>query len=239
MTIIDSIVILVLLCGAVLGFKKGAIKSLVTLIGLIVLVIVSYYLKNPVAGFMYKFLPFFKFGGSFEGLVTLNILLYESIAYFIVFAVLSGILSFLIKVSGILERILKATIILSIPSKIIGAVLGFFEALVLCFIVLFVLIQINGTSALVKESDIALKILDKTPLIGNTVDDTYQAVLEIIDLQNKYQNNNDKDAYNGEILSILLNYNVIDIDEVQYLIDKQKLDFKGVQSILNSYKEVS
>ena len=35
MTIVDAIVILFLLLGAVLGFKKGAIRSLVGLVGTI------------------------------------------------------------------------------------------------------------------------------------------------------------------------------------------------------------
>ena len=47
MTILDSIIILFLLCGAVLGFKKGAIKSLVALIGTILLVVISFISKIP------------------------------------------------------------------------------------------------------------------------------------------------------------------------------------------------
>ena len=39
---VDAILLLFLLCGAVLGFKKGAIKSLVALIGTIFLVVISY-----------------------------------------------------------------------------------------------------------------------------------------------------------------------------------------------------
>ena len=143
MTILDSIIILFLLCGAVLGFKKGAIKSLVALVGTIALVVISYYLKDPVADIMFNFVPFFKFSGNWAGLVTLNILLYESLAYLIVFIVLSSVLTILLKISGIIEKLLNATIILGIPSKIIGAVLGFLEAVVFSFIIIFVLLQFN------------------------------------------------------------------------------------------------
>jgi len=237
LTIVDSILILFLLLGAVLGFKKGAIKSLVALIGTVVVVVVAYYLKNPVAELLLDYCPFLKFGGSWTGLVTLNILLYEAIAYLLVFVVLSSILSLLIKVSGILETILKMTIILGIPSKIIGAVLGFLEALVFSFIVLFVLLQFNTTSKMVSDSTLARSIIDKTPIIGHMVNDTYKAIQDINKLQDKYKNDNNKDVYNAEILTIMLKYEVVTPEVTQKLINSKKLDFAGAQSVLNSYKE--
>ncbi len=234
---VDSILILFLLLGAVLGFKKGAIKSLVALIGTIVVVVVAYYLKNPIAELLLDYCPFLKFGGAWTGLVTLNILLYEAIAYLLVFVLLSSILSLLIKVSGILETILKMTIILGIPSKIIGAVLGFLEALVFSFIVLFVLLQINATSKMVSDSTLARSIIDKTPIIGHMVNDTYKAIQDINKLQDKYKNDSNKDAYNAEILTIMLKYEVVTPEVTQKLINNKKLDFAGAQSVLNSYKE--
>lgn len=237
LTILDSVLILTLLCGAVLGFKKGAIKSLVTLIGTIILLVVSFYLKNPVAEILFKFCPFINFSGNWQGLITLNILLYESIAYILVFVVLSSILSLFIKFSGIIERILKATIILGIPSKIIGAVLGFLEAIVFSFLVLFILLQFNLTSQMVSESSLAKSILDKTPFIGNMVNDTYKAIKDINKLQEKYKKEANKDAYNGEILDIMLEYKVVTPDTAQKLIDDKKLNFAGAQSILDTYKE--
>lgn len=237
LTIVDSILILFLLLGAVLGFKKGAIKSLVVLVGTLALVVISYYLKNPVAEILFKFCPFMNFAGKWEGLVTLNILLYESIAYILVFVVLSSVLTLLTKVSGIIEKILNATIILGIPSKIIGAVLGFIEALVFSFIVLFVLLQVNTTSAWVSDSSMARSIIDKTPLVGYMVKDTYKAIMDINKLQDKYKDDSNKDLYNGEILNIMLNYEVITPEATQYLIDEKKLDFAGAQNVLNSFKE--
>lgn len=237
MTILDSVIILFLLCGAVLGFKRGAIKSLVTLVGTVILVIVCYYLKNPVADILFKFLPFFKFGGAWQGLITLNILLYESIAYLLVFIVLYSILALLIKISGIIEFILKATIILGIPSKIIGAVLGFLEAVVFSFLLLFVLLQFNVTNDMVSESSIANSILDKTPIIGNITNNTYKAIKEIEDLSKKYENTTNKDEYNSEILKIMLDYKVVTPKVTEKLIKDKKLDFNGATRVLNEYKE--
>lgn len=237
LTIVDSILILFLLLGAVLGFKKGAIKSLVALVGTILVIVIAYYLKNPIANILLEHAPFLNFGGSWVGLTTLNILLYEAIAYVLVFVVLSSILSIIIKISGIIELLLKMTIILGIPSKIIGAVLGFIEALVFSFIVLFLLLQFNVTNKIVSDSSMARSIIDKTPFIGGMVNDTYKAIMDINKLQDKYKNDSNKDAYNREILDIMLKYEVVTPEVTQKLIDIKKLNFEGAQNILDSYKE--
>ena len=237
MTIVDAIVILFLLLGAVLGFKKGAIRSLVGLVGTIAVVVIAYYLKNPVAELLYNYVPFFDFSGDWQGLITLNILLYESITYIIVFVILYAILSIILKLTGIIEKFLTMTIILGIPSKIIGAVLGFLEAVVFSFIILFVLLQFNATHTWIKESTVAMSILDKTPVIGAMVNETYEAIVEISDLQEEYKDSTDKDAYNGEILTIMLRYHVISPEAVQSLIDGDKLNFTGAEAILNTFNE--
>lgn len=237
MTIVDAVVILFLLLGAVLGFKKGAIRSLVGLVGTIAVVVIAYYLKNPVADLLYNFVPFFNFSGNAQGLVTLNILLYESIAYILVFVILYGLLSLILRLTGIIEKFLTMTIILGIPSKIIGAVLGFLEAVVFSFIILFVLLQFNGSHAFIRESTVAMSILDKTPLIGAMVNDTYDAIVEISDLQDKYKDSGSKDEYNAEILGIMLRYHVVTPDTTRKLIDNGKLDFAGAEAVLNTFEE--
>ena len=237
MTIVDAIVILFLLLGAVLGFKKGAIRSLVGLVGTIAVVVIAYYLKNPVADLLYNFVPFFDFSGNWQGLVTLNILLYESIAYVLVFVILYGLLSLILRLTGIIEKFLTMTIILGIPSKIIGAVLGFLEAVVFSFIILFVLLQFNGSHTFIKESTVAMSILDKTPLIGAMVNDTYDSIVEISDLQDKYKDSASKDEYNAEILGIMLRYHVVTPDTTRKLIDNGKLDFAGAEAVLNTFEE--
>ena len=237
MTIVDAIVILFLLLGAVLGFKKGAIRSLVGLVATLAVVVIAYYLKKPVAELLYNFVPFFNLSGNWQGLVTLNILLYEGIAYVLVFVVLYGILSLILKLTGIIEKVLTMTIILGIPSKIIGAILGFLEAVVFSFIVLFVLFQFNGSHTWIKESSVAMSILDKTPLIGTMVSDTYDAILEISDLDEKYEDSNDLDAYNGEILGIMLKYHVITPESANKLILDDKLKFDGALTIVKTFEE--
>ena len=92
-------------------------------------------------------------------------------------------------------------------------------------------------SAFIKESTVAMSILDKTPLIGAMVSDTYDAIVEISDLQEKYQDSASKDEYNAEILGIMLRYNVVTPDTARKLIDNGKLDFAGAETVLNTFEE--
>ena len=103
--VVDAIIILFLLTGAILGFKRGAIQTLATLIGTILIIIIAYYLKNPLSVFLYTYLPFFKLGGIFNGITVINILIYEAIAFLIVLGVLSVLLSVILKITGILSKI--------------------------------------------------------------------------------------------------------------------------------------
>ena len=79
MNIVDIIIIVALLLGAISGFIRGFFKQTVMFVGTIIVVILSFILKNPLSLILYKNLPFFKFGG----LTSLNILMYEILAFII------------------------------------------------------------------------------------------------------------------------------------------------------------
>ena len=150
--IVDAVIIVLLLFGGVCGFKSGFIKQTVFLIGTILTFIIAYYLKDYLANFLSYNLPFFKFGGAIEGLTSLNIVLYQMIAFLTIQALLGLILGIILKVANFFENVLKATVILSIPSKILGFILGVVEAYVMIFIALFFLSQPAFNITIVKES---------------------------------------------------------------------------------------
>ena len=120
MNIVDAIIILLILACGVAGFKRGVLKQLVSTVGFVIIVILAFYLKNPIAEFLSLHLPFFNFGGSFANVTSLNIILYQIISFILVIFILEVILGILIRVTGVIETILKFTIILGIPSKILG-----------------------------------------------------------------------------------------------------------------------
>ena len=81
MNIVDAIIILLILACGVAGFKRGVLKQLVSTVGFVIIVILAFYLKNPIAEFLSLHLPFFNFGGSFANVTSLNIILYQIISF--------------------------------------------------------------------------------------------------------------------------------------------------------------
>ena len=56
MGIVDICAIGIIILGALVGFKKGAIKSLVQLVGLVSIVVVAYQFKGILGNFFIKFM---------------------------------------------------------------------------------------------------------------------------------------------------------------------------------------
>ncbi len=229
----DVIIILFLLMGMVVGFKRGVFKSAVMFIGTILVLIIAFYLKNPLSRLMYTYLPFFNI---WNGVKIFNIFLYEAIAFLIVYVVLMSVLQILIKVTGIFEKILKFTIVLGIPSKILGAIFGLFESYVFIFLLLFVGSRLSFLTPMINESNVADFVMTKSPIISNITNDYYLAFEEIYSLKEKYDNTNNKDEYNKEALEILLKYKLITSDSASKLVEKGKLDFEGAKEIIESYR---
>ena len=228
------ILVLILFAGAIVGFKRGVIKSAVTFIGAIVVIVLAFSLKNPISKLLYSFLPFFNFAGDFEGLTTLNIIIYEAIAFVLVYVILMAILQILIKITGVFEHILNFTIILGIPSKLLGAVFGFFEAYLFVFVALFLLNQLPATNAFVSESAFASTITSSSPILSDITSSYYDAFEEILSI--KDQNMADKEEYNRKCLDILLKYGILDINSAEDLLDRGKLVIPNADSILDKYR---
>lgn len=220
MYILDAIIIIILIIGILGGIRRGLIKSVVLFIGIIAILVVSFYLKNPVSAFFYKTLPFYSLGGVAP---IFNIVLYEFIAFITIFSVLYLVLRILLKLTGLIEKLLKATIILGFISSIGGAVVGFIESYIIVFIFLFLFSQpfINVTG--VEESTIAKTIINKTPLLSEATKDTRSIALELDELRIK--NAWKTDEYNKNAVDLFLKYEIISRDNLNILIEKGKIDY--------------
>ena len=135
---VDLIIILVIILCGLIGLKRGFTKELVCFLGFFLVIILSFILKNPVSSFFYEHLPFFKFSGLFKGITSINILLYEVLAFLVVVSILLIILRVIIFATSVFEKLLKLTIILGLPSKILGCIIGLIEGIVWCFIILYI-----------------------------------------------------------------------------------------------------
>lgn len=235
MNIIDVIIILIILSGAVIGYKSGFTKQLISFVGFIVVIILSYLLKNYVSELLYTYLPFFKFGGVLKGVSVLNIVLYEMIAFMIVFSLLMIVFKVVLFVSKVFETLLKFTIILGIPSKLLGAVVGTIEYSIIVFIGLYILtlpiFQIEGMD----HSKFKDQILYKTPILSHYTKDGLKVFTKINTLKDKYEDSINANEFNLEALDLLLEYKVVTPKSVQKLLDSKKLEIDSVDSVLNKY----
>lgn len=237
MNLLDYIIIIVLILSALIGFKKGFISSIVAFVGTILVIILAFYLKYPISIFLYEHLPFFSLGGKFAGMSIVNILIYEAISYIVTLVVLSFILGIVVKISGIFNKLVHATIVLTLPSKILGAICGFIEGVIIAFILVFVLGLISPVSSLYNESKYAETLLEKTPVLSSIVGDTYKSIVEIYDIAIKNENKDDKTSANLDSLNILLKYEILDPNSAEKLVKDGKLEINGASDIINKYKK--
>ncbi len=238
MNIVDLIIIILLIFGAVVGFKRGFTRSLVSAVGMIVIVILAFLLKNPVSTILYEHLPFFEFGGIIKGVTVLNIALYELLAFIIVLAVLGIALKILMVVTSVFEKVLAITIILGIPSKILGAIVGSLEWLVIVFIGLYVFNMPMFNINEVRASTLAPKILNETPILSGVIKDTTKVVDEFVLLKDRYTDESvNTNEFNKETLDLFLKYNVVTIESVDKLVKDEKIKIDNVEEILQKYRK--
>ncbi len=222
MNVCDIIILIALAFGAVGGFKAGVIKKTADFVGMFIIVILAFYLKNYLSVIMYENLPFFNFWGFIKGLDAINILFYETLAFIIVFMALLFVLRVVLTVTGLIEKLLKATIILSIPSKLLGIVVGVIEMYVYVFLILIVLTLPIFDLPYVRESKTANFIINNTPILSgisedmiNIYDDVYDVVIN--------KNSKTDEQLNSDITKILIDNNVITKESARKLVDKNKL----------------
>lgn len=220
MYILDAVIIVILIIGIMAGVRRGLIKSVVLLVGMIAILVVSFYLKNPLSAFFYKTLPFYSLGGIAP---IFNIILYEFVAFTTIFSLLYLVLRILLKLTGLIEKLLKATIILGFVSSIGGAIVGFIESYIIVFIFLFLFSQPFINVSGIEESSIANTIINKTPLLSEATKDTRSITLELDELRIK--NAWKTDEYNKNAVDLFLKYEIISKDNLNILIKKGKIDY--------------
>ena len=222
MNVVDVIIIALLIVGGVAGFKAGVIKKLTDFIGMFVVIILAFYLKNYISVIMYENLPFFNFFGLINGIDALNILLYEVIAFLVIFIALLFVLKVVLTLTGLIEKILKATVILSIPSKLLGIVVGVIEMYVYLFLILVIVSLPIFDSSFLKDSKMNNFILNNTPVLSGVSEeiiDIYGDVYNIIDNRKGKTN----EQLNEEILKVLIDKKVVTKESAKKLVDRNKI----------------
>ncbi len=234
MNIVDYIILIILILCALKGFKQGTIPSIINFIGTFLIFIIAFYLKQPISTLMYENLPFLNFAGIFKGVIAINILFYEVIAYGITILILGIIFGIIKKISVVFNKVLNATIVLSLPNKIIGAIIGCLEGILFAFILLCIASTVNTTTKYVNESKYSSIILNNIPIINNITGNLTNSFNEIYNtiLNNK----NDTDKANLETIDILMKNKILSYESATKLVNDKKLNIKNVNTIIEKYR---
>lgn len=237
MNIFSVIVILLIISSGVMGLKKGFLKESVVFIGTILVYIISFLLKDKIGLVLCKWFPFI----SFDGLQTLNILVYQLIAFIFIATILFSIATIIFKLTGIIQKLVDITIILTLPSKILGFIFGILEGYIVMFLILIILAIPLRNVELFKESTVVTKIMYNSPILSKTLGGVPKTIEDILDVTTEIQKTDyNKNKVALDIMKIELDHNIISKEDTLDLIERGKLDkVQGIKSFVKNYNKNS
>ena len=214
-----------------MGFSRGLTKQIVIFIGTIIVLIIAYELKSIIGDFFLLNLPFIKFSW---GISSLNILFYQGLAFFIIVLLLEVVLKILIAITNVFEKILKYTIVLGIPSKLLGMLVGFLEGYLFAFLFAFIVTQpfFNGAFG-VNRTGLANTVVNHSPILSSLAKDTLNVGNEI----SLFKDEEDKNKVELKVVDLCLENNVVDLEVVDQLVEKDKLKINDIDSVLLKYRK--
>ena len=139
---------------------------------------------------------------------------------------LTIIFKILLVITKLFEKLLNATIILGIPSKLLGALLGIVQYYVYIFILLYILSLPMFNISYIKDSKFSSDILEKTPFLNKICDETKDIVDEVLKSKEEYETTSDVSKYNQKTLNNMIDKKIITKENAKKLIEKGKI--KGV-----------
>ena len=234
LNVVDAFIIIFLILGGIVGFKNGAIKEGTKFVGLFIIIVISFLLKDRIMVLLYENLPFFNFFGMLKGISAVSILLYQLISFIFIFLVLFFFLRILIVITGLIEWLLKFTIFLSIPSKIVGIFVGIIEYYIYIFIILYVLNMPLLNLDYINEAKIGKTILNNTPILSGMVDDTVEVYTDVWNIIQNKENKTTKEI-NTLVLATLLDNKLITVESAKKLVLTNKVSIED-ESILDNYE---
>ena len=214
--LVDVLIILLIISGGCIGAARGFTRQAVTMVGFVLVLVLSFLFKDMLANLLLNICPFFKF----NGLTSLNILLYEALSLLILVGIFSSLLNVLINLTSLFEKLLNATIVLGVASKLLGFVLGCIEYIAISFIVITLLtVKVD-----ISDSKVSNFILHNTPGLSQVCNNTIKTINDINDLKEKYEDTEDQQAQlNRDMLDLMIKNKIISQEKADELVDKNKL----------------
>lgn len=229
---ISVAIILIIVSFGILGLKRGALKEAVIVFGNILVIAIAYFFKDMLASYLMNALPAYKINSVLGPLSSLTIIFYKLIAFLALMIVFHFLLRIIINLSGLLGKIMDATVILLLPNRIIGFILGILEGYVLMFIVLNVLMIPLSSNTTFMDSGVRKYIVEETPILKDSFGGLNTSLEEVMQLDK----NDNENSLNLKVIDILLKNKIITKDEVEELANNGKIvNVEGLDTVINKY----
>lgn len=180
MNLVDAIIIVILIIGVLDGLRKGALKTVVELIGSILIFFLAWSLKGTLANVLIDKLPSLGANPAFSALT------YHVVAFIVLLLLFYLIYNLILRVTNIIEKVFDATVVLGFVSRILGAAFGFIKTYIFLFFALFILSIFN--ISYLNNSKINNYILEKTPMMAPLVKNAWESVKEVTSTDNTIDN---------------------------------------------------
>ena len=228
-TILDIIIIVLFIIAAIGGYKKGIIKEIISFIGAIIIFIISYKLKGITGEFLCTILPFIV-----EDLVSINIILYQIIGFFLTFGILTFLFNMFLGLLKFFDDLLEKIKLLSIPLKIIGAVVSILQMYLFVFIMLIIVMIPFRNKDFVKNSMFTEKIVYNTPVLSEGSKKIINVLDEIIAIDKEISDKKiTKNEGNLKIIELLLKTEMVDKEEIMDLYNNGRI--KEIEELDNIF----
>ncbi|MCT8137438.1 CvpA family protein [Anaerobacillus sp. CMMVII] len=173
---LSLLLLILLITGFLVGFRRGFILQLIHLTGFIVAFFVAYKYSGDLAKHIRLWIPYPQFPPDSTAFMVIEAFNFEHVYYSgIAFAILFFATKIAMQIIGSMFDFLAHLPILNIINGWLGGVLCFLETLLILVVILHIaaLLPIELVQDLLKDSSLAKLILDYTPILSNQIKDLW------------------------------------------------------------------
>ena len=159
--IIDILLLIILAYGLLKGLTRGGVLQLFSLIGFIVALIVARIYAPDLGNIISSIIP----SSDPETDNAVWTMFYNAVGFALLFFIVQLVIR---KIASMLNLFTKLPVI-GFLNRIVGAILGFVQMYLVAFVIILLLFltPIGNTKALVEESNLAMEMLNSTPVLSD------------------------------------------------------------------------
>ena len=234
MDFFDILIYVSIIFFAIVGFNNGFFKSIINIIGFIVSLFVTHILRATVAELLIVNLPFLDVGSFLKTAPALNILLYQLLAFILLFVIAELVYNLLISILGLSDLALRLGVKTGIVSKILGIFSGVIEGVLIIFLCVFILSQPFIKLNISDNSTVAKDILKRIPFVSDWNSDfinVFDGIQELTDSET---------ITNANVLTLFLNEKMVTKDTVKKLLELHKINSdEDIEKLVNDNANVN